>query len=566
MSITPSIDLIKKFTDENAGLIISYFIINILTLALETIVLSILLSKIFSAFNQKSDVVKKLLISYVVIFIIIRIGYYLRKITYNELIPKFYYYLRVELYNKIIDRYKIDYKELNTGYILYNFEHLPSSFKILVTELLQTYIPNIIAIFVCVCYLFYTSKLVGTIVLLGVCTFIIIVVLSINKSIDLNTEEHIAFKHNNEHINDRINNLFDIYTSGTENIEKQEYADSENHLKQSMFENFKYITMITSIVEIFTILILGSSLYILYTSYKNKTISNEHIISTILVLTYFVIYFSKMANNYIGMTDVFGYSKESDRFIKEINGKDKGNESSSNEILGNLDNNLDNNGIEFKGVNFSYPNYDNSSESKRVLNKANIYIKQGSKIAIYGKSGSGKSTLIKLLLGFYNLESGSILINGTDIKTITVDELRKNISVVNQNIKLFDKTIYENMIYGHECSDSNECLDMVKNLLKDINIFGGVSDGLNTQVGVAGSKLSGGQKQIINFIRAILKNAPILVLDEPTSALDQVTKTAFINIIKKIKNKTVIIITHDNSLKNCVDKSYKLMNGKLILI
>jgi subfamily B ATP-binding cassette protein MsbA len=269
-------------------------------------------------------------------------------------------------------------------------------------------------------------------------------------------------------------------------------------------------------------------------------------------------YFSKISGNYIGLTDVFGYSRESDRFLRELNGSVASTISPSQNphAMG-----MAHGPVEFKNVHFKYPI--EGSKPKKVLNGASLYVKPGSKVAIYGKSGSGKSTLIKLLLGFYGPDAGSITMSGIDIKTIPVDELRKNISVVNQNIKLFDKTILENMTYGVGTGDETVTENDIKKIIGNMGVFEGVVDGLDTRVGVSGSKLSGGQKQIVNFVRAILKNAPILVLDEPTSALDTNTKKLVLDIIKKLKGKTVIIITHDKSIIPYVDKVYELIGGKL---
>jgi ABC-type multidrug transport system fused ATPase/permease subunit len=276
-------------------------------------------------------------------------------------------------------------------------------------------------------------------------------------------------------------------------------------------------------------------------------------VTLILILTYFIGYFSKIASNYIGLTDVFGYSGESDKFLSEL----KGNEMKPNQFQGQLKKqDFNSNGpIQFKNVSFSYPN-----KERDVLKDVNLSIGPGEKIAIYGKSGSGKSTIIKLLLGFYGVNSGSIEINGTDIKNIDVNNLRKNIAVVNQNIKLFDKTIFENMTYGIEKDITEED---IQKIIGKMNIFETVEKGLGGNAGISGSNLSGGQKQITSLVRSILKNAPILVLDEPTSALDQKTKNAVLHIIKGIKNKTVIIITHDKSIIPYVDKVYELSNGNL---
>ena len=143
------------------ALFVAYFLINIITLALETIVLSILLSKIFASFD-KANVgkgnLKSLFMIFVSIFIMVRLGYFLRNILYDEIIPQFFEFIRIKLYDQIVDRYRVDYKELNTGYILFNFEHLPSSFRKLMTELLREYVPNILALIVCICSLLILHK------------------------------------------------------------------------------------------------------------------------------------------------------------------------------------------------------------------------------------------------------------------------------------------------------------------------------------------------------------------------------------------------------------------------
>jgi len=430
-------------------------------------------------------------------------------------------------------------------------------------ELLQEYIPNILALLVCLCYLFYTNKIVGAAVLFGIVVFIIIIGATIQKSVEYSREEHAAFQFSEEHIQDRLQNLFDIYTSGTENLEKVEYSDLETDLKKSMIESFQFVTVITSVVEIITIIILVISLYTLYKSRGQMT--TENIISTILVLTYFLGYFSKISGNYIGLTDGVGYSLESDRFLREISNPITTPEPSLGPSLGpsvGPQGALSQGprggsitgppGVEFRNVSFKYP----LGEGRKILNGVNLYIKPRSKVAIFGKSGSGKSTIAKLLLGFYGPESGEIIVGGTSIKDLGIQEFRRNIAVVNQNIKLFDKTIMENMLYG-----SSYGPEEVMNVLGSrLDIFGG---DLEKNVGVGGSKLSGGQKQVVSFVRAILKNSGIIILDEVTSGLDPGTKKVVLDLIKSLKNKTVIIISHDKLILDYVDKAYQIQNGKL---
>lgn len=561
-----SIDLMKQFTDENAGLITSYFFFNIITLVLETIAISILLSKIFTSFNEKKspDVIKKLLIYFLIIFIGIRLCYFIRSMIYNAIIPKFFYFLRTRIYESILNRYQIDYSELNIGHILYNFEHIPASFRKVMMGLLQEYIPNFLALLICIGYLFYTNVKIGSIIIVGIIIFIAVILLTINQNIELSKKEHDVFIKDNQHIQDRLSNLFDIYTSGTEEEEINEFKQMEQDLKKTMFTYSTNVTGVISGIEVVVIAMLAATLIVIFKSYQNKQMSNELIVSTILILTYFFTYFSKVAHNYIGISDVFGYSKESDDFLNEINALGKKSENiqqSHKNQIHNIEENFNNDifygPIRLKNIHFKY-------NTKEILNDLNLYIEPSTKVAIYGKSGSGKSTIAKLLLGFYNITSGNITFGGININNINTDKIRKNIGVVNQNIKLFDKTIYENIIYGiNNQYTKDDIYKIIYNILGDSNIFDNNTNYLDNSVGISGSKLSGGQKQVINIIRALLKDCPILILDEPTSALDQNTKSVIFKIIQNIKDKTIIIITHDKDILSYIDKSYEMINGKL---
>ncbi|PKM92425.1 MAG: thiamine ABC transporter permease, partial [Euryarchaeota archaeon HGW-Euryarchaeota-1] len=171
--------------------------------------------------------------------------------------------------------------------------------------------------------------------------------------------------------------------------------------------------------------------------------------------------------------------------------------------------------IELKNVSFNYENNKNIC----VLEKIDLKIKPREKIAIVGISGSGKSTLAKLLLRFYDVNKGQILIDGKDIKEVTQKSLRENIAYVSQDSGIFDDTIRANIKYGKLNATDKE----VEEAAKQANIHDFIMKtlkGYKTIVGERGIKLSGGEKQRVAIARAFLKNAPILVLDEATSSLD----------------------------------------------
>ena len=216
--------------------------------------------------------------------------------------------------------------------------------------------------------------------------------------------------------------------------------------------------------------------------------------------------------------------------------------------------------IEIKGVSFTYPNTDSS-----VLSGINVNIKPGMMVALVGKSGSGKTTLANLIPRFYNHQEGSILLDGTDINEYTLKNLRQHISLVTQNVTLFNDTIANNIAYG-TLRDTPE--DEIKQAAQDANAYEFIEqlpEGFNTMVGENGAKLSGGQRQRLAIARALLKSAPILILDEATSALDTESEKLIQDAINTVThNKTTLVIAHRLSTIQNADLILVMDKGKII--
>ena len=214
--------------------------------------------------------------------------------------------------------------------------------------------------------------------------------------------------------------------------------------------------------------------------------------------------------------------------------------------------------IEFKNVSFSYDN------KRNVLKKINFKIPSGSSLAIVGPTGAGKSTISRLLFRFYDVSSGSILVNGKDVRDITQVSLRKNIGVVPQDTVLFNDTIYYNLSYGKINADEKEIWEVARRA-KLSELIKTLPDGMSTVVGERGLKLSGGEKQRVAIARTLLKNPPILILDEATSSLDTLTeKEIKVSLNNLAKKRTSIIIAHRLSTIVDADKILVFEKGKII--
>lgn len=215
--------------------------------------------------------------------------------------------------------------------------------------------------------------------------------------------------------------------------------------------------------------------------------------------------------------------------------------------------------ISFENVGFAYP----ARPDVVVLKDISLNIKAGEKIAIVGHSGAGKSTIVQLLMKLYPLNKGKILVDGQNIASQDVTELRSNIAIVPQEVMLFGGSIYENIAYGKPNATESEVFDAASkaNALEFIESF---PEKFQTIVGERGVKLSGGQRQRIAIARAILKDPSILLLDEATSALDSESEKLVQDALDKLmKNRTTIIIAHRLATIRNVDTIYVLKDGEI---
>ena len=220
---------------------------------------------------------------------------------------------------------------------------------------------------------------------------------------------------------------------------------------------------------------------------------------------------------------------------------------------------LKNSDIKFNKVEFKY-----ESTNEKAIKEINLNIKGNTMAAFVGHSGAGKSTIINLLPRFYDPQQGSIEIDGQNIKEVSLSSLRKNISLVSQDVILFDDTVKNNIAYAKPGASEDEIKTSCKFAASD-EFINKLPKGYDTMIGENGVRLSGGQKQRISIARAILKESPIILLDEATSSLDSESEEIVQNAINNLtKNKTTLVIAHRLSTIHNADKIFVIKNGKVI--
>ncbi|NYC51050.1 ATP-binding cassette subfamily B protein [Clostridium beijerinckii] len=335
---------------------------------------------------------------------------------------------------------------------------------------------------------------------------------------------------------------------GTYDKESSKFENANTNLMEKGISSQSVITfvspLITLTVGIGTIIVIlaGSSLF-------SANLANPGDISA------FVIYMAQILTSLIMITNIFNTfvrTKASTARIKEIVDCDGdfSHDGEMKELNGN---------IEFRDVTFAYPN----GSGVPALNNLSFSIRSGQSLAIIGPTGSGKSTIAWLLLRFYDVNKGKILIDGYDVKELNVDSVRNSIAIVPQKPMLFSGSVAENIRWGkreasnvmvHEASEKAQA-----------GFINNMKDGYESMLGSAGVNLSGGQKQRISIARGILRDSSVIILDDATSALDSVTEAKVReNLGSKTSNQTVITITQRCGTAMFADRILVMDNGSKV--
>jgi ABC-type multidrug transport system fused ATPase/permease subunit len=550
--------IFKYFIKDYKFTVILYIIFTILAFPLESIVVPQIYSNFFEVLTTKTQtsVFLKYFIYIVLLLSVVNISNCTTTYIESFMIPELNGFIINYIFKNLLKKYENSITDIELGKIITRLSIIPQHLKEFITEFCIWIFPRFLTIILINIYFIFLNFKLGIF-----STIILIIFLYFNlkyfiSCAPISTERHLLFEGKNEDTQDRLANSLSIYSNGYLNKEIDSY---ENHTKAytSKFkENLWCLTKSTIFSSAGTMFIfIALNSYAVYLFIK-KQLSFTNLMAIFITIIYYIPCIITINSTLPTLIHYYGSLSSIDSFIEDlykvdinyVNVKKEDNEIIMKINKGN---------IVINNLNFSYV------KDNYLFNKFYLTIKEQEKIAILGPSGNGKSTLIKLIMGYYKLDNGSIYIDDKDINEYNLNDLRKQISYVNQNSKLFNTSLLKNIQYGNNYTD-NEIIELC-NKLKVDNVFKNLKEGLNTNVGVEGSKLSGGQRQLVHILRCICKKNKIVILDEPTSAIDKENKQNIIDAIKELsKSSTLIIITHDDTLLELVNRVIKMDSGKIV--
>lgn len=477
---------------------------------------------------------------------------------YYPMLEKF---VRFKLIDVIFKNIEVNYNIENVSDVIIKILNIPNNVTTTTQSFIYWIITFVITIVSILCYILYINLEIGGITIFIFLIFIICFYFTLLKvkqySCERSGEERVLMAH----VDDILSNSLSVLACRKVNDEK-DYLNEKHLIYDEKFENqLWYSSKGFYLFSIFTTLILISLMYIIIRDFKTKKITSNDTMKLVVIIIFFIRFIKTSISRITQIVIINGKLEDMEKNVTKIL-----TDTINNGVKENIPISGD---IEFKNVSFEYnkKNEDDEKSDEKViaLNNVSFKIKPLDRVAFVGTNGSGKSTIIKLIMGYYNVSNGEVLHNGINVSEINREYLRSKITIINQNIVLFNRSIIDNICYGNTIP--KEKVIQILKKLHIMRVFKNQPNGLETLAGIHGSNLSGGQKQIIHLLRAYLSNRPIIIMDEPTSAIDNTHKKYIIRMINEMsKRSTLIIVTHDEEYAASFPTKIYVEDGKIIKI
>jgi len=485
---------------------------------------------------------------FVVISVIFLILYHTYKYFQNKLMTKLRQWMRHQLVKTLLLNNNENFSEMNFTRLNSPINRISSVVFMVLNDIIAYLLPNVTFLILVCGYFLYQNAGFGAGFILANMIVWFYFWWNWQEMLRYNIAYENGVNETESYLMDVLNNMDKIVYRGQVPEEIAVFSEKTERSIRSAFQFYDntngHGTIMTSMVFVILFLSIGYLIFLL----------NHKKINLIIFITFFTIlllYRDKMMTILQQIPDFIEFMGRSDSVLKHFQKLTSTSSSSSSSSSSSDSIPMKTSGLTFDKITFKNVGFQYVSGTKPVLENLSLEINtQDNIIGITGLSGNGKSTFAKLLLKMYSPTSGEICIDDMDIRKIDTKYLRENITYVNQNSKLFDKKVMENIYYG--CTDATKCAGhfdeimkypKVQELYRNVNMK-------SKNSGSLGENLSGGQRQMVNLIGGLVNPSPILILDEPTNALDPALKKEVIGLIcdfKKYK-KSIIIISHDRDV------------------
>jgi ABC-type bacteriocin/lantibiotic exporter with double-glycine peptidase domain len=539
----------------NTGILV---LLSLLITLIQTNGISYITANIIQSVEQNS---KKMTMEFFNYFIALStlffVIYYIYKTYQNNLITKLFQWVKHEIFKIILKTNNENMKNVNFIEFITPITRISTSFYVLFYDIITVIIPIMAFLLIISFYFLYENPVFGISFFIANLVLFYYIYANWNDLRKAKNDQEEVVNKNEKFIIDILNNIDKvIYRGETAN----EISNFTTLTDKAISEGINFLDIITTHTSILTflvyIIIFVSLFYLIQLQYTKKIKTTTFITFVTILLLYRDKIISTI-NNLPDWLEFIGRIEYITDDFNEMLGKDI----DINELINKTYNSHDLkfNNIIFDNVTFYYE----SRKTTPVFSNSSFNINIDQKIiGITGLSGKGKTSFAKLLLRLYDPVSGKIYIDGVDISTIDPDYIRQNITYVNQNSKLFDKKIMDNIMYG--CKDPEICEIFLKEIMKYPKIQGLYKnvDIYNSNAGSLGENLSGGQRQVVNIISGLISTSKILILDEPTNALDIELKDEIIQLIAEFRKykKCIIIISHDKDTFRLFDETLNMNN------
>lgn len=512
-------------------------IILIISLIIEIIIFPSMYSNFVAKFPDKIfDIKYKDIIWLLLPYIFAELLFSLADTIDSYVFPKIENTVVEKLIKKIVLSTKKTKKEINSNDLMLNLKKISDVKEIY--YLICAYVLPAIAVSAGVGYYFIKADKTYGIVMSLILVISFISLLIMGKSCSSNTKDNeektITFY---DDVNDILNNIGNILSSGTElneisRIKKNQKIIFKSNVKKGLCNT--HLKFSFSVIYFFIMLVFNGSAIKLYHDGK---ITKSVLVTIFFMVSALISIYDSMAYEAGNITNVVGVYNAIKKYFNKF-------EISGDTDIVNINDDVNSDFVVKEGE-IKFIDIFVKYNKNIIFNKLNLTIHPNSITCIVGKIGSGKSTLLKILTGLVKYQ-GIIKIDNFDISKYDSSEIAKYLAYIPQNPKLFNRTIYENLNYGSDYSE-----DQIWEKIKEFDVFelfNSFDKKLNTMVGKNGEGLSGGQRQLVYILRTLIQNKKIILFDEPTSSLDVTHRNFFMKLLLKIKNKTIVIVTHDDEL------------------